>query len=153
MTTIAYRDGIIAGDSGSENSNVMYRGAIKVVRGQDGSLHGVTGSAPDASVYIRWVLDGMEGDAPRPEATNRQDGLSAFIAIVVPPVGNMIRLWTAYGWEDHHDVPFMAIGAGSEMAIGAMAAGATAEQAVSIVAMHSNFAALPVRTACRALQD
>lgn len=149
MTTIAYRDGIMAGDSGNWLNNVMYRGAIKVARGPDGSLHGVTGNAGDAEPYIRWVLDGMQGDAPKPEATDRNEGRSAFLALVVPPGGGPVRLWTAFGSEEHHDVPFIAIGAGAEMAVGAMAAGATAEEAIRIVAQHSNFAALPVRTVSR----
>lgn len=146
MTTVAYRDGIMAGDSGNLYSNVMYRGAVKVARGPDGSLHGITGGAGDAGEYIRWVLAGMPGEAPKPEPTNREEGLSAFVALVVPPGGSVLRLWTAFGWEDHHGVPFFAIGAGSEMAIGAMAAGATAEEAVAIVAEHSTYAAHPIRT-------
>lgn len=153
MTTIAYRDGVLAADSGNWHSNVLYRSALKVARGPDGSLHGVTGSAADAETYIRWVQSGMEGDAPKPDAINREEGRSAFIALVVPPSGDLVRVWTAYGWEDHHGVQFMAVGAGSEMAIGAMAAGATAEQAVAIVAEHSTYAALPVRTVSRVMQD
>lgn len=149
MTTIAYRDGVMAGDSGNWFSNVLYRSALKVAKGPNGSLHGVTGNAGDAEQYIRWVLAGMQGEAPRPEATNREEGRSAFVALVVSVSGNLVRLWTAYGWEDHHDVPFIAVGAGSEMAIGAMAAGASAERAVEIVAEHSNFASLPVRAVRR----
>lgn len=146
MTTVAYRDGVMAGDSGNLFSNVMYRSAVKVARGPNGSLHGVTGNAGDAGQYIAWVLAGMNGDPPKPEPTNREEGRSAFIALVVPPTGNIVRLWTAYGWEDHHNVPFMAVGAGAEMAIGAMAAGATAEQAVAICAEHSTYASHPIRT-------
>lgn len=135
----------MAADSGNWFSNVLYRSALKIARGPDGSLHGVTGNAADAEQYVRWVLDGMQGDAPKPEATNRDEGRSAFLALVVAPDGH-VRLWTAFGWEDHYDVPFIALGSGAEMAIGAMAAGATAEQAVAIVAEHSNYAALPVKT-------
>jgi hypothetical protein len=149
MTTVAYRDGVMAADSGSWFSNVVYRSALKVARGPDGSLHGVTGNAGDAGQYIRWVLDGMPGDPPQPEAINREEGRSAFLALVVPPHGDVARVWTAYGWEDHHGVPFIAIGAGAEMAIGAMAAGASAERAVEIAAEYSTYAALPVRTVRR----
>ena len=146
MTTIAYRDGVMAGDSGLQNSNVLYRSAVKVARGHDGSLHGVTGSAPDACGYIRWVQNGMLGDPPKPEATNREEGRSAFIALIVSPGDTCVRLFTAYGVEDFYSAPFVAIGAGSEMAIGAMAAGASAEEAVAIVADNSTFAAHPIRT-------
>lgn len=135
----------MAADSGNWFSNVLYRSALKIARGPDGSLHGVSGNAADAGQYLQWVLAGMEGDAPKPEATNREEGRSAFLALVVQP-DDHVRLWTAFGWEDHYDVPFIAIGAGSEMAIGAMAAGATAEQAVAIVAERSTYAALPVKT-------
>ena len=145
MTTIAYRDGLMAADSGNWLSNVTYRSALKIARGPDGSLHGVAGNAGEGCEYLRWVEAGMEGDPPKPEVTNREDGSGAFIALVVPPEGDVVRLWTAFGFEDHHDVPFIAIGAGSELAIGAMAAGASAEQAVEIVAQHSGYAALPVR--------
>lgn len=146
MTTVAYKDGVMAADSGSWFSNVVYRGAIKIAKGHDGSLHGVCGNAPDAEGYLKWVNDGMVGDPPKPEATNREDGRSAFLALVVPSSGDVLRVWSAYGWENHNGVPCFAIGSGSEMAIGAMAAGADAEHAVGIVAEHSDYAALPVRT-------
>lgn len=145
MTTIAYRDGVMAGDSGCWLSNVKYSSAIKVAKGHDGSLHGVAGTAGDALGYLKWVTDGMCGEPPKPDSVNREEGRGAFVALVIPPKNGLARLWTAYGWEDHHDVSFIAIGAGAEMAIGAMAAGASAERAVEIVAGYSNFAALPVR--------
>lgn len=138
----------MAADSGSWQSNVAYRSAIKLAKGPDGSLHGVTGCAADAEEYLRWVRAGMTGDPTKPEPTNREEGRSAFLALVVPPEGP-IRLFSAFGWEDFHGIPFIAIGAGAEMAIGAMAAGATAETSVRIVAEHSSFALLPVRTITR----
>lgn len=146
MTTIAYKAGVMAADSGSWFSNVVYRGAIKIARGHDGSLHGISGNAADAEEYLRWVNAGMVGDPPKPAPTNREEGRSAFLALVAPSTGDVVRVWSAYGWEDHHAVPFIAIGAGAEMAIGAMAAGASAERAVEIAAEHSGYAALPVRT-------
>lgn len=146
MTTIAYRDGVMAADSGVWNSNIGYRTAIKIAVGPDGSLHGVTGSAGDALSYLRWVESGMDGSIPKPEVTNREEGRSAFNALVVPPTGDIIRIWTAFGWEDHHAAAFFALGAGSEIAVGAMAAGASAERAIEIVAEHSAYALLPVRT-------
>jgi hypothetical protein len=148
MTTIAYRDGVMAGDSGNNFSNVIYRSALKVARGPDGSLHGITGGAGEAGEYLRWVIAGMVGDPPKPEATNPQEGRSSFVVLIALPSG-LVRLWTAYGMEDHHNIPFMAAGAGSEIAIGAMAAGASAERAVEIVAEYSSYAALPVVTVKR----
>lgn len=153
MTTIAYRDGAMAGDSGSLNSGVLYRTTIKVCKGMDGSLHGVTGCSAEAGAYIKWVENGMTGAPPPPEATNREDGRSSYLALVASPKGDNVRIFTAYGWEEFHDIPFIAIGAGAEMAIGAMAAGATAEQAVAIVAEHSTYAAHPVRTISRIIQS
>lgn len=146
MTTIAYKDGVMAADSGSWFSNVVYRGAIKIAKGPDGSLHGVCGNAAEAGNYLKWVNDGMVGDPPKPEPTNREEGHSAFLALVAPPSGDVLLVLSAFGWENHNCVPYLAIGSGSEMAIGAMAAGADAAQAVAIVAEHSDYAALPVRT-------
>ena len=144
MTTIAYKSGVMAADSGTWLSNVAYRTGNKLAVGPDGSLHGVTGNAADGCTYLRWVTDGMKGDAPKPTETDPKEGRSSFMALVVLP--DRVRLWTAHGFEEHERPAHFAIGAGSEMAIGAMAAGATAEEAIAIVADNSEYARLPVRT-------
>lgn len=135
----------MAGDSGNNFSNVIYRSALKVARGPDGSVHGITGNAAEGGEYLRWVVSGMAGEPPKPQATNPDEGRSSFIALVVLPSG-YVRVWSAYGWEDHRDMPFIAVGAGAEIAVGAMAAGASAERAVEIVAEYSSYATLPVKT-------
>lgn len=149
MTTLAYRNGVLAADSGSWISNVAYRTANKLAMGPDGSLHGVTGGQGECDTYTAWVRAGMEGDAPRPEPVGDPgDNRSSFHALVVSPTGE-VSIWTAHGFERHGQVDYFALGAGSEMAIGAMAAGASAERAIAIVADNSDYARLPVRTISR----
>lgn len=144
MTTIAYKSGVMAADSGNWLGNVAYRTGNKLAVGPDGSLHGVTGNAAEGCTYLRWVTYGMKGAAPKPEETDRKEGRSSFMALVVLP-DQRVRLWTAHGFEEHECPVYFAIGAGSEMAVGAMAAGASAEEAVAIVADNCEYARLPVR--------
>lgn len=151
MTTIAYRAGIMAADSGAWLSNVAYRTANKLAVGPDGSLHGVTGGQGECETYLQWVRGGMAGEAPKPEpAGDAGDNRSSFLALVISPAGDL-SVWTAHGHELHGRPEFFALGAGSEMAIGALAAGATAEEAVAIVAEHSEYARTPVRTISRSV--
>lgn len=145
MTTLAYRDGVLAADSGAWIWNVAHRSAVKLAKDNLGRLHGVVGNAGEATNYLGWVRGGMEGEPPKPEATDPKDSLSSFLAMIVETDGT-IYLHTAYGQEEHLNVPYFALGSGAEFAMGAMFAGATAEQAVEAAAEHSNYAMKPIHS-------
>jgi hypothetical protein len=120
MTTLAYRDGVLASDSQvTHGPSIMKGNYKKVYRLPDGCLYGHTGSL-EAGELMRATL--LEGSNP-PNFSNE-----AFDAIMIRPNG-----WT-YFYENKMWVrlklDYSALGSGKEHAYGALAMGASARQAV-----------------------
>ena len=138
MTTIAYRDGVMAADTALIGGGVV-EGAFKKIaqsHGTDGpTTIGCAGSAGYFQPFVDWVRG--KGEKPAPD---KDDG---FDALVVRPDGSVEaydRLMVALPIE----APFHAIGSGKELARGAMAAGATAEEAVKIACLFDTGSCEPV---------
>ena len=148
MTTIAYKDGVMAADSGSWIGDLVANGVVKVARGADGSLYGVTGYAGPCSGFIRWVNGGEKGAMPEPQETDIKDNASTFIVLIARPDGE-VQILSAYGVEDCGKLPFMAVGAGCVGAMCAMAVGASPQRAVQTVIDYANGAQPPVRIVTR----
>lgn len=124
MTTIAYRDGVLAADSLINSGNGGRAGhAVKISKGRQGTLGGSAGRLEDAALFRSWVERDCKGDAP-----SFSEG---FDSLLILPDGRL-----CYVGEKGCIVPFMAefaaIGSGEQFAMGAMAAGASAEDAVRI---------------------
>lgn len=134
MTTIAYRDGIMASDSGSWNGDACHGWARKLARGADGVLHGVLGNAAMCCAYLAWVDAGCQGEPP-PNRSEEDGKASAYAVVCALPNGD-IRYLTADGPELIVGAPYYAEGAGAEVALGALFAGATAEQAIEAAKEH-----------------
>lgn len=125
MTTIAYRDGIIAADSGvtSGSSHVGY--ATKIGRGggqYKGWVAGVSGNLD----WSRAFLDSFEKGDLLPQAKGDEGG-----TLLISPRRQMF-LWYGVYTPYRIRAPFYAIGSGCNEARGAMAAGASAIEAVRI---------------------
>ena len=124
MTTIAYRDGVLAADS-----LVCVSGwkqphrAAKLHRMQDGTVCGMTGDLAPASSFIRW-LDTGEGD--KPPMTDAR--------VIHMQHGGRLRVYEDGGYFDL-DCEFTAFGSGSPAAQAAMHMGADAARAVEIAAL------------------
>jgi ATP-dependent protease HslVU (ClpYQ) peptidase subunit len=120
MTTIAYRDGILASDTQvTHGPTIMKSKCRKVFKLPDGSLYGHTGSL-EAGELMRRSL--VSGEAP-PNLTS-----DAFDGIMIRPNGQTF-FYENKAWVKLK-VDFCALGSGKEHAYGAMAVGASAEQAV-----------------------
>ncbi|GAA0767014.1 hypothetical protein [Brevundimonas olei] len=122
MTTIAYRDGVIAADRLiSENGNRV--GETTKIAKLDNLLAGAAGDLVFCQAFLKWFADGRAGDAPAP--TKEVSG-SAIIC-----EGSQITCHDVSGVcvieADHY-----AIGTGSEFARGALAAGCSPAEAVKI---------------------
>lgn len=142
MTTIAYRDGIMAADSGSWMGDATFPWARKLARGSDGTLYGVAGDAASCQSFLEWVDGGCNG--PRPEAVKVEEDRSSYIVLVAPKSGRL-RILTATGAEVY-DAPYFAIGGGNVGALCAMHAGADAIGAVEAAIMHAPSALGPVQS-------
>ena len=124
MTTIAYRDGVLAADGQRTATDVQIESrAIKI--GRIGRLlFGAAGSAAWAWRYRTWVRCGALGEPPR--------CLTGSCGFLIGP-DDALCLLTEDGWE-RSVAAFYAEGSGWQFALGAMAAGASAEEAVRAAA-------------------
>jgi len=127
MTTIAFRDGIMASDSMIE-CNGWLSPCIeveKIRKVTNGALIGLAGNPTFFDPFCDWFL-GIKNERPV---------LNDTMILVALPDGQLEE------YTQHGKIvlslskPFFAIGSGTPAALGAMCAGATAERAVSIAAL------------------
>lgn len=142
MTTIAYRNGVLAADSGVWIGEAALPFARKLAKGKSGTLYGVSGSAAEGAKFIAWVEAGEIGDCPRGEAI--EGDRSSFIAIAVAATGQ-VRLIVARG-DEIYEAPYFAIGAGNVGALCALYAGADAIGAVEAAIAHAPGAMAPIQS-------
>lgn len=139
MTTIAYRNGIMACDScWTSRGDLQYTSLSKIRRLASGGLLGQAGT--NDSREIDKLLDGVR----KPEQLPMRPALYAlsidFIGILVLPAGRVFMVASREDAKDFEDEvgiwelnrDFASCGSGGDIALGAMAAGASAERAVEI---------------------
>lgn len=133
MTTIAYKDGVMASDSLYTNGNDRRDYYMPKVHrlGRQGLLLGHAGGAPYAHTFKAWLHTDLKEGSPD---LGGPRGAEMLIAL---PDGMLITV-THGGWEWYR-APFAAIGSGGDYAMGAMQAGASAEEAVrAAMALDTN---------------
>jgi ATP-dependent HslUV protease subunit HslV len=129
MTTIAYRDGVLAADTRVTRGGYIMPGHFcKIGRSPGGDLVGVAGNCAKAVGFLRAVISGS-ADPTAPE--------ESVTALVISPDGQ-ITVHEAAGRFDMTGAPFWAIGTGTSAALGALHAGASAEEAVRIAMLIDN---------------
>lgn len=123
MTVIAYKDGVLASDSGVYANDVFRGRRPKVTKNADGSLCGGTGCTADCASFQEWCAAGRV-DAKTSAGTD-------FTSLLIEPDG-AVKIYDRclYGVELHGH--YFALGIGCDLALGAMAHGASAEEAVQI---------------------
>ncbi|MCS0459313.1 hypothetical protein [Rhizobium favelukesii] len=136
MTTIAYRDGVMAGDS-----RVTYDGSLqglvtKVFKSSRGDLVGLCGDTSALPTLKVWAEEKhCRGKIPDFGEDNS--------VIWVQPDGTAYIL--EHGTACEIQGPFFAVGSGHAFAKGAMAAGCDAETAVSIAVTFDAHSGGPVK--------
>jgi hypothetical protein len=139
VTTIAYRNGILASDS-LATSNGLRDSHTQKIHKIGPLLVAGAGISAICTRFVQWVKDGMKGDSP----WQGQDGGNSFI--VMPD--EVILVFGENGpWKVERD--FYALGSGEQVAIGAMAHGATAEEAVAHAITFDVYSGGPIRTLSR----
>jgi ATP-dependent protease HslVU (ClpYQ) peptidase subunit len=122
MTTIAYKDGILATDSRVTRGDMIVQGsAQKLWRGDDGSLIAISGQMTEASELLRWLI--------RP--SGERPPISEKITVIVVRPSRSVEIWEENGMYTP-SMRFGAWGSGAPTALGAMHAGASAQEAVEI---------------------
>lgn len=133
MTVIVYRDGIMAADTGVTDTFIT-RG-IKLHK-KAGHIIGFCGDVAQALVFVDWFFN---------QKKNRRPDLSSetgWEALVLNKDG--ITTWDRSLRPIPMDEEFYAIGSGASLAMGAMEAGATAEEAVTIACKRDPYCRLPL---------
>lgn len=128
MTTIAWRDGILAADTATfiheGNTRVPEGAARKITRLRDGSLIAGSGVRREINVFAHWYDSGCDPDK-KPEFDN--------VTVLHVSHGGCVTIHDGkYDEREIGSCPFYAMGSGAAAALGAMHAGATAAEAVAI---------------------
>lgn len=141
MTTIAYRDGMLAADS-AMTAGELYRGRRRKVHWSLGpggrTLVAACGSSGVTALFVRWAMDGSP-DESKP-VPHEKDSL---LGVVIRPDG-AIEIWNERMQKQTVEAPFVAAGSGNELAMGAMAMGASAVEAVRVACRFDIYSAEPV---------
>lgn len=152
MTTIAYRNGLMAADSAcsDEDKTLSFR-TQKIYRLKSGGLLGAAGDAD-----CRQLIDLLEDIKSPSKLPSRPDIIKLFLdfdAILVLPKGKVFNVFLdapdpdqANGrWDGGlYEIPdsYFAVGSGGTLALAAMDAGASARDAV-LVACKRDFHTRP----------
>lgn len=135
MTTIVYRDGVLAADSQATVGNLIVPGGTqKLHRLRDGSVASMAGIASAGRGFIAWLDRGAKGDRPTLEGT-----------VVVHLTADGCIEYDEFGTNPVDE--FQAWGSGQQVATGALYAGCTAEAAVQIACLADTGTSEPVYTA------
>lgn len=132
MTVIACRDGIMAADSAVFQDGLCFGFSEKIKRLTDGSLIAAAGPRPAIQQFHAWMAKVVTGEyAPQPDAL----GESEFGGLWLKADGSVYRI--SYKFEIYSDpCPFAAEGIGVSFMMGALAHGASAEEAVRLAIAH-----------------
>lgn len=133
MTTIAYKDGIIAADTlltcGGERAGHISKIEQVTLNGEK-YIYAAAGNCPEAEMFREWLLAGSPKEYPF--AFDSNTGVQAlFINRRTKEVKYFLNSFV----ELKTIIPFYALGSGSSYAIGAMEHGASAHEAVKCAAV------------------
>jgi hypothetical protein len=122
MTTVVFRDGVLAADSQCSAAGWRQPGGMTKIWRVKRRLVSGTGNVSRMHAFLRWVDGGMKGEAP--SMGDDSNG------IVIDPDGT-VHEYEAAG-EIVAEAPFYAWGSGMPPALAALYMGASAERAVEI---------------------
>lgn len=151
MTTIAFKDGVMASDSCVSGSGYHAASVCKVIRTSGGALLGWAGDADNRAVLA--LLDKIK----KPEQLPTKQEIAAcqtdFLILIAFGPNNV---WAVgcdegengryTGFVNVHNLGMDAIGSGGDLALGAMMAGKSAREAVAIACKRDNMSKLPVHS-------
>ena len=129
MTTVVYRDGVMASDSQYvENDTIIPGHHPKVFRLPGGGLMGYCGLVEIAYQVLKVIEDSKPLDA-------LDEFFSHNTTILIVHETGKISYTNGREWTPLK-APYVAIGSGSPVAYGALALGASAKQAVQVAIKH-----------------
>ena len=153
MTIIAYRDGIMACDSCHSTRDVVDTLMCKIHRLKSGALIGFAGDNDARDVVAR--LNAVKSPRQFPMRKEIHELRIDSIGLLVFPNGRIFKFSSTSQLIEHESddvgvweiaMPFAAVGSGEEVALGAMAAGASARRAASIACRYITTCRPPIHT-------
>lgn len=135
MTVICLRDGIMAGDTEASCDGMATGRFRKIHRLKGGCVVGMCGTIGEMAAWLSWAENGFK-KGRRPKT----DDLTVMIA---DPDGDVCFV-EGNGAAFILEGPFHAIGSGQWVAVGAMEAGASAEEAAKAACKHVHGCSEPV---------
>jgi hypothetical protein len=155
MTTIAYKDGVMACDSRWSYNDAVDSVQTKIRRLASGGLIG--GSGDNDAREIEALFDKVKTPAGLPKRTELMNIRCDYLGLLVLPRGRIFKVASTHLSEAHWgadfeedigvweiNAPFAAVGSGKEFALGAMAAGKSAADACRIACRFDINSGLPV---------
>lgn len=140
MTTVAYRDGVLAADT--LGCSHIRRHCKKLHRVGD-SILGFSGNYMDCLHFVRWF---EKKDGPLTFANFRNDNSDAPDVAAIVVCNGEAEKWTEHCQPTPIYEPFFAIGSGAQAAMAAMHMGASAKEAVKIAMLIDPHTAGEVET-------
>ncbi len=132
MTTIAYRDGVLAADTRATSGDVIVGSSALKIAKRGRVMAAASGTSAYARRFMDWFRSGMKGDPPPSIDPNDHDTFCWGLLVT----GDDRRvLLQQPGWIVERG-PYFAMGSGRDFALGAMAHGASAEEAVRAAIAH-----------------
>jgi ATP-dependent protease HslVU (ClpYQ) peptidase subunit len=152
MTTIAYKDGIMACDSCWTLGTTVVTQLTKIERLSSGALLGHAGD--NDSREVSFFLDKIKLERNLPMRSALRDLRTDFAGLWVLPNGTIFKVTTREDPTSYEDeIGFTRIsrriascGSGSDIAIGAMAAGKTAREAIKIASEFDVYTRTPIHS-------
>ena len=120
MTTIAWRDGVIASDRQCSSGGIITK-CRKLFKVGHYAI-GTSGNLSVGMLFCQWWADGRREDCPLDEST---------YALVMDINTGVCEIWEHPGVGIPIEEDFSAIGSGAAVAYGALHTGATAREAVT----------------------
>lgn len=128
MTTVAVRDGVLAFDGRVTADGTIVSDSFKKGICKNGKLIGCAGNAAYITAFLEWAVNG--GEVPK----NHDGKTENICGIVIDQKGRVTEYTEGMLPCDLGKKEFYAVGSGWHFAMGAMAAGASAIEAVKIAA-------------------
>lgn len=138
MTTIAYRSGVLAAESLIAYNNFTNGFRSKIAQVGE-YMVALAGAAWLREPLEQWVADGCN---TKKVPTLLMENEDKFSTLIVDKDGRAYQFDNGYLIPVHAD--YIAIGSGSMLALGAMAHGASAMEAVAAAALHDKNSGGPI---------
>lgn len=141
MTTIAFRNGVIAADSRISYSTIHNGERDKLARCGEYLV------ALAGPTWLRHPLEAWAAEGARPDQVPEvlHDNADQFNALLVNRHGQVFQF--DHGYLVPIEADYVAAGSGMLLALGAMAHGASAEQAVAAASLHDKNTGGSIRSA------